>query len=168
MRSCLCLCVGVCMFRGICYVSDRELCYCFWVLGCSRACNQSAFLYNFQYVCFLASYNSAPTQSHIPKCTHTHAHIWGNTHEKTFCILFQAKWFKPAPHSTSGHHVFPMLPWQSFFHEIFMFYFRVKGTESLISVYHVIKYKSHWGETLKREGRMKGGECGHGTGGGGV
>lgn len=44
-----------------------------------------------------------------------------------------------------------------------MFYFRVKGTECLISRHHVIKYKSHWGENASKKGGMKGG-----GGGGGV
>lgn len=53
-----------------------------------------------------------------------------------------------------------------------MFYFRVKGTECLISRHHVIKYKSHWGENASKKGGMKGGGGGGGGGcrggGGGV
>lgn len=43
-----------------------------------------------------------------------------------------------------------------------MFYFRLKGTESIISVYHVIKYKSRIGENARKakserwEGKGKG------------
>lgn len=40
-----------------------------------------------------------------------------------------------------------------------MFYFRVKGTESLISAYHVIRYKSHRAK-MQEERRMKGGGAG--------
>lgn len=45
-----------------------------------------------------------------------------------------------------------------------MFYFRVKGTECLISRHHVIKYKSHWGENASKKGGMKGGGGGGGGG----
>ena len=47
-----------------------------------------------------------------------------------------------------------------------MFYFRVKGTECLISLHHVIKYKSHWGENASKKGRNERlGGCRGGGGG---
>lgn len=46
-----------------------------------------------------------------------------------------------------------------------MFYFRVKATEMLLSVYHGIKYKSNLGRMLERR-RIKG--RGSRAGGGGV
>lgn len=97
-------------------ISDWDLSYCSWVLGCSRACNQSALLYNFQYVCFLASNNSAPTQQHNNPFPNVHTHIQKqrNTYAK-IVQFFPAEWFKPVPPSTSRQHVFLMLLWQSLF-----------------------------------------------------